>query len=267
VARTDLPQPMSDRTEALDCEVPARVWVGVPAYNCEDHVEDTLRRVLRQPVAAVTVVDDGSTDRTGEILDRLAREHPALTVIHQANTGYGAVHKLLLDRFRASDHDCFVMIHGDGQHVPEELGALVAAVREGADVVLGSRALGNMRAGGMPFYKVVGNRVLSRLENIAFDTSISSFHCGYKACNRKSAAAVPYAGMTDGFHFDGEFLVATCKLGLRLAQVPVTTIYHPDGVSHLHPLRYLADIIRFVLSSPWSAWRLPRQSGPAAPPR
>jgi glycosyltransferase involved in cell wall biosynthesis len=232
-----------------------RVMVGIPAYNEERRIEDTVRRVLRQAVASVLVVDDGSTDGTASILDRLAREHPSLAVVHQANRGYGSTHKMLLAAFRASDADWFVLLHGDGQHAPEEMGALLGALRGGADVVLGSRALGDMRAGGMPLYKYLGNRVLTFVENGVFGTRISSFHCGFKACNRSTAIAVPYHGRTDGFHFDGAFLVAACKTGLKLAQVPVTTIYHPDGTSHLRPMPYLLEILRFMVSSPWSGAR------------
>ena len=246
---------------------PDRVMVGIPAHNEERRIEDTCRRVLRQAVASVLVVDDGSTDRTPSILDRLAREHAALTVVHQPNRGYGATHKTLLDAFRESDADAFVLLHGDGQHVPEEIGSLLDALRGGADVVLGSRALGDMRAGGMPLYKYLGNRVLTYVENGVFGTRISSFHCGFKACNRAAALAVPYHGLTDGFHFDGAFLVAACKTGLKLAQVPVTTIYHPDGTSHLRPMPYLLEILHFMVSSPWSGARWPRTGRAHLEPR
>src|SRR5262245_31410799 len=118
-----------------------RVMVGIPAFNEGRRIEDTVRRVLRQGVTSVLVVDDGSTDATASVLDRLAREHSALAVLHQPNRGYGATHKVLLDAFLDSDAEWFVLIHGDGQHVPEEIGLLLQALREGADVVLGSRAL------------------------------------------------------------------------------------------------------------------------------
>jgi len=232
-----------------------RVMVGIPAYNVEQRLEDTVRRVLRELVTCVVIVDDGSTDGTPSIVDRLSRED-RVTVIHQANQGYGAVHKRLLDEFLRRDDDYFVMVHGDGQHAPEEMVNLVRALRGGADVVLGSRALGDMRGGGMPLYKFMGNRVLTRLENAVFGTQITSFHCGYKACNRRSVVEVRYHDMTDGFHFDGQFLVATCKLGLKLAQVPVTTIYHPDGVSHLRALPYLLEVIEFMISGGRRATRV-----------
>jgi glycosyltransferase involved in cell wall biosynthesis len=245
-----------------------RVMVGIPAHNEERRIEDTVCRVLRQGVGSVLVIDDGSTDGTASILDRLAREHVALSVVHQANRGYGSTHKTLLDAFLASDAEWFVLLHGDGQHAPEEMGVLLEALRGGADVVLGSRALGDMRAGGMPLYKYLGNRVLTFVENGVFGTRISSFHCGFKACSRGAAFAVPYRGLTDGFHFDGAFLVASCQTGLKLAQVPVTTIYHPDGTSHLRPMPYLLEILRFMVSSPWSG---PRRTGPSRthlePPR
>jgi len=234
---------------------PMKVLVGIPAYNAETRIEETIRRSLRQGVGGVLVVDDGSTDRTAQILDRLAAHEASITVIHQRNRGYGGAHKTILAAFERSAADVLVVLHGDGQHAPEEMERLLEALREGADVVLGSRALGHMLRGGMPLYKYVGNRVLTFIENVVFGTHISSFHCGYKACKREAAGAVPYHGMTDGFHFDGQFLVATCERGLKLAQVPVTTIYYRDGVSHLKPMRYLAEIGEFILCHWWSRLR------------
>lgn len=252
----------------VECAVPSpRVLVGIPAYNAEVRVEETIRKTLREGVSGVLVVDDGSTDRTSEILDRLAAEEPSVIVIHQRNRGYGGAHKTILAGFERSDADALVVLHGDGQHAPEEMGRLIEALRAGADVVLGSRALGNMLQGGMPLYKYVGNRVLTFLENLVFGTRISSFHCGFKACNRVAARAVPYDVMTDGFHFDGQFLVATCERGLKLAQVPVTTIYYPDGVSHLRPMGYLADIAEFIVSYWWSRARRLARGEPSLGPQ
>lgn len=135
---------------------PPRILVGIPAYNAEVRVEETIRKTRREGVSGILVVDDGSTDRTPQILDRLAAEDPSVTVIHQRKRGYGGAHKTILAAFERSDADLLVVLHGDGQHAPEEMGTLIAAVRGGADVVLGSRALGNMLAGGMPLYKYRG---------------------------------------------------------------------------------------------------------------
>jgi len=143
---------------------------------------------------------------------------------------------------------------------------MLHALRAGADVVLGSRALGNMLEGGMPYYKYVGNRVLTWIENLAFGTRISSFHCGFKACNRKSVAEIPYRQLTDGYHFDGQFMVVASKRGLRLEQLPVTTIYYADGVSNLRGGPYLLEIFAFIFQYHWSrAWRLLRAEGRPAP--
>ena len=119
---------------------------------------------------------------------------------------------------------------------------------DGADVVLGSRALGDMLGGGMPYYKWFGNRVLTFMENIFFNTHISSFHCGYKACNKKTVNTLDYKNMTSDFHFDTEFLVKTVKNKLNLAEVPITTIYYNDGVSNVKVIKYTLSILKFMFA-------------------
>lgn len=228
-----------------------KVFVGIPAYNAEKRIQETIERSLKQQVYGVVVVNDGSKDSTSKILDSLATKNKKIHIINQSNKGYGGAHKTLLDAFRDSDADYFIMLHADGQHAPEEMGPMIKALDEGADVVLGSRALGDMLGGGMPYYKWFGNRVLTFMENIFFNTHISSFHCGYKACNKKAVNTLDYKNMTSDFHFDTEFLVETVKNKFNLAEVPITTIYYNDSFSNVKVIKYTLSILKFMFEYRW----------------
>lgn len=223
-----------------------KTLVGIPAYNAELRIEETIERVLKQKVDGLVVVNDGSKDNTAQILDKIAKKHSKVHIITQENKGYGGAHKTLLNYFKHSDFDYFVILHADGQHSPEEMVPMVAELEKGADVVLGSRALGDMIGGGMPYHKWFGNRVLTFIENLFFNTHISSFHCGYKACNKNAVNILDFQTMTSDFHFDSEFLVRTAKSKLKLVEVPITTIYFNDGVSNVKIIKYTYSILEFI---------------------
>ncbi len=145
----------------------------VVAYNAEETLAAVLDRLpesFRSKVAHVLVADDASHDLTHEVgLAYQASSELPLTVIrHDDNLGYGGNQK---SGYRwAIDHglDIVVLLHGDGQYAPEVIEDLVAPLADGnADAVFGSRMLtkGAARAGGMPLYKFVGNRILTKVQN------------------------------------------------------------------------------------------------------
>ena len=145
------------------------IGVLVVAYNAATTLTAVLDRLppaFRTRVAHVVISDDASHDGTIEVgLAYQARNELPVTVIrHDRNLGYGGNQK---SGYRwAIDHglDIIVLLHGDGQYAPEVIADLVSPVAEGrADAVFGSRMLirGAARAGGMPYYKFAGNRILT----------------------------------------------------------------------------------------------------------
>ena len=116
-----------------------------------------------------------------------------ITMIRQPkNLGYGGNQKAGYDLAIEHGLDIIVMLHGDGQYAPECLPEMVAPLLEGkADAVFGSRMMikGAARKGGMPLYKFVGNRILSRFENAALGTSLTEFHSGYRGVFRRARSS------------------------------------------------------------------------------
>jgi 2-polyprenyl-3-methyl-5-hydroxy-6-metoxy-1,4-benzoquinol methylase len=141
------------------------------------------------------------------------------------------------------------LVHGDGQYAPECLPDLVRPLARGeADAVFGSRMMapGAARAGGMPLYKFVGNKILTRFENWILGSSLTEFHSGYRVYSVEALKKVPFSLNTNDFHFDTEIIIQF-KIGqLRIVELPIPT-YYGDEICHVNGLRYAVNVIRAVL--------------------
>ena len=229
------------------------------AYNASTTLRAVLQRIpadFRSKVAAVLVSDDHSTDDTYAVGLEVQREELGLplTVVRQPrNLGYGGNQKF---GYRwAIDHglDIVVMLHGDGQYAPELLQDVVAPIeRREADAVMGSRMLlpGAARAGGMPAYKYVGNRILTRFQNVATGMHLSEWHSGYRAYSVAALAQIPFEQNSDWFDFDTEVILQLHDADARVVEVPIPT-YYGDEICYVAGLRYarrvVADVLRYRL--------------------
>ena len=172
-------------------DVPSpRIGMLVVAYNAASTLASVLDRIpegFRASIAHVIVADDASTDSTfliGVGYRETFGDLPITVVRHDENLGYGGNQKWGYRWAMDHDLDVVVLLHGDGQYAPELLPDIVAPIVDGdADAVMGSRMLppGSARAGGMPLYKFVGNRILTTVQNRLTGASLSEWHSGYRA--------------------------------------------------------------------------------------
>lgn len=216
--------------------------VFMPAFNTGRFIEKVLRDIPSEAwdaVDALLVVNDGSSDGTGETARQLAGEFDKIRVVdHPRNLGYGAAQKTAFDWALEHGASGVVMLHSDGQYPPDFLMAMLAPLREGADVVGGSRTMfGDMRKGGMSQTRYWGTVILNRLENIVFRADLSSYHSGYKAYARNALEKIPYHGYSDTFNFDSEMLAGAVRKKLSIREVPIPTL-HGEGYSSLRPIPY-----------------------------
>jgi len=153
--------------------VEKRIGILVVAYNAATTLAQTLDRIpaeIRTDIREIIVSDDHSQDSTYLVgLGYQQISDLPITLIRQPqNLGYGGNQKAGYEIAIEHGLDIVVMLHGDGQYAPESLPEMVGPLLAGeADAVFGSRIMikGAARKGGMPFYKYIGNRVLSRFEN------------------------------------------------------------------------------------------------------
>ena len=188
----------------------------MPVYNERTTVEEIIRRVLAVPMRIqLIVVDDGSTDGSGAILDRLQGEL-GFTLQHQANAGKGAA---LRRGFAAVSGDLVVIQDADLEYSPEEYPDLIELICKGhADVVFGSRFLGRHRV--FMFTHYLGNRVVTLATNILYNTMLTDMETCYKAMRTDVIKSMTLK--SDGFGVEPELTAKIFKRGYRVCEMPIT---------------------------------------------
>jgi glycosyltransferase involved in cell wall biosynthesis len=210
-------------------EVPSKVVVVMPAYNAARTLHMTYAALPRDKVDLVILVDDGSSDETAKVAQELGLE----LFVHNRNYGYGANQKTCYREALKAGATIVVMVHPDYQYDPTQVPEVIRPIQEGrADVVLGSRLLGgNPMAHGMPWWKYIANRFLTRLENITFGLHLAEYHTGYRAFSREALESVSLETNSDNFIFDQEIIAQLVEAKARIVEVPVPTRYFPEASS------------------------------------
>jgi glycosyltransferase involved in cell wall biosynthesis len=238
-----------------------KVVVVMPAYNAARTLRMTYADLPHDKVDLVILVDDGSSDETAHIARDLGLE----LFIHNRNYGYGANQKTCYREALRAGADIVVMVHPDYQYDPRLLPDVIHPILEGrADLVLGSRLLGgSAMAQGMPWWKYVANRFLTRLENVAFGLRLAEYHTGYRAFARRALEGVNFEMNSDSFIFDQEIITQLVEQRARIVEVPVPTRYFAEASSasfvqsSVYGLSILWLLLRYKLHK--AGWMRQRQ--------
>jgi glycosyltransferase involved in cell wall biosynthesis len=204
------------------------VVVVMPAYNAAKTIERTYDDIPHELVDRIILVDDVSADETVAIATHLGLD----VIVHAQNRGYGGNQKTCYDAALAMGAEIIVMLHPDYQYDATRIPDLIEPVVTGsADLVLGSRFLGDPLAGGMPRWKYVANRFLTGLENKVFGLQLSEYHTGFRAYSRRLLRSIDYHENSDDFVFDQELIAQVVRGGFRIAEIPVPTRYFREASS------------------------------------
>ncbi|KAA3622584.1 MAG: glycosyltransferase family 2 protein, partial [Proteobacteria bacterium] len=180
-----------------------RLLVFIVAYNAERTIEDVLRRIPPEVGdhfdVEILIIDDASEDDTferSELVNRTGVIPFKITVLfNPVNQGYGGNQKLGFHYAIKNDFDYVALLHGDGQYAPECLPLLASVLeRGGAGAVFGSRMMNGTAAlkGGMPLYKFIGNKILTKLQNFMLGSRLSEFHSGYRLYRISALKKIPF---------------------------------------------------------------------------
>ena len=191
--------------------------VVMPAYNEEATIEEMVRRVLAVPIRTeLIIVDDGSKDQTREILARLAQELPIKVILQPKNGGKGSA---LRRGFQEVTGDLVIIQDADLEYSPEEFPELIELICQGrADVVYGSRFLGRHRV--FLFTHYAGNRLLTLITNVLYNTMLSDMETCYKVMRTEVLRS--FRLESDGFGIEPELTAKIFKRGYRVYEVPIT---------------------------------------------
>lgn len=219
------------------------IIAAIPAYNEEKTIAKTIL-LAQKYVDRVVVCDDGSTDMTCNIAEKLGAD----VIRHGNNLGYGAAIQTLFEKARELDADAMVTLDGDGQHNPSEIPLLVEPVLEGkADVVVGSRFLGDVgKRNSVPRHRRVGIRVITKLTSAASNHRLSDAQSGFRVYGRKALESLSLN--ENGMGVSVEILMDAKKHGLTIAEVPIGCNYHGlERTSTRGPLRHGTSVVMSII--------------------
>jgi glycosyltransferase involved in cell wall biosynthesis len=198
---------------------PIGVSFLIPAYNEAATIGEVLERIDALDIdSQIVVVDDGSTDATASIVEAYSAGRPHVELLRQPNRGKGSAVRLAATRIT---QDIAVIQDADMEYDPADVVALIAPIERGvADVVYGSRLSGGAPQRAYLFWHLVGNRFLSLLTGLLFNTTLSDMETGYKAFRSDVLRSLRLE--QDDFAIEPEITGEVCRRRLRVYEMPIS---------------------------------------------
>ena len=194
------------------------VSVVMPCLNEEETIGECIRKAQQafrehHLRGEVVVCDNGSQDRSVDISRQLGAR-----VVFQNKKGYGNAY---LKGIREAHGRYIVMGDSDNTYDFSALLPFIEPLRQGYDMVMGSRLRGKILPGAMPWlHRYIGNPFLSRFLNVLFKTGVSDSHCGMRSFTREAFEKMKL--MTPGMEYASEMVIKASRAGLKIAEVPIT---------------------------------------------
>jgi len=213
-----------------------KVLAGIPAYNEAGYIGSIVLQA-KQYVDEVIVVDDGSRDNTA----RIAELAGARVIRHDKNRGKGAAIQSILAEAKRRNPDILILLDADSQHDPNEIPALIKAILEGSDLVIGSR---EAQKGKTPTYRRIGQKVLLRSTRLLIKNRLSDSESGFRALSPKAINELELK--ENGFAIESEMISCAADKNLKITEVPISNIYTTDG-STLNPVKHGLGVLNRII--------------------
>ena len=209
--------------------------IGIPAYNEEENIAKIIVEV-KKISNNVIVCNDGSTDLTSEIAEKLG----VILINHEKNQGYGAAIKSIFLKAKEIDADILVTFDADGQHRIEDISKVSTPIKEGnADIVIGSRFLSE-ESNDIPDYRKLGIKVITKITNTSIKEKITDSQSGFRAYNKKVLSEIIPTEM--GMGVSTEILIKASKKACNIIEVPIKILYQGNTSTH-NPVSHGASVI------------------------
>ncbi len=215
-----------------------KIAVLIPAYNASETIGGVISGVMKHvPVDRIIVIDDGSSDRTSLVAEKLG----ARVVKHTENRGKGAALQTGFDICLEWPFDAVITLDADLQHPPESIPDFFDLYSSGEfDVIIGSRL---HHKKGMPFYRILSNTITTFLVSARTSLKIPDSQSGYRLIDRTVLEAVRLH--SNGFEAETEFIIRAAERGFRFGSVPIETVYGGEK-SHMTPWATTMNFVKIL---------------------
>ena len=218
-----------------------KITIGIPAYNEEKNIASIITK-LKNITDSIIVCDDGSSDMTSEISKKMG----ATVISHKKNMGYGAAIRTIFQKSVELDSDILVTFDADGQHRIDDVNKILQPLENNeADIVIGSRFLDNETK--VPNYRKIGIKVITQITNASLKKKLTDSQSGFRGYNKQALTQISPSEM--GMGISTEILIKASNKGLRIAEIPITILYHDDASTHnpvSHGTSVLISTIKFT---------------------
>ncbi|MEM2191836.1 MAG: glycosyltransferase [Archaeoglobaceae archaeon] len=234
-----------------------KIGVAIPAYNEEKNIGRVLSEIP-EFVDRIYVVDDGSTDKTPEIVEEISKkDHRVFLIRHEKNMGKGAATVTGWKRGIEDEMDVLVAMDGDAQMDPAYLPSLLDPIVENkADFSKGTRFWGDAWK-STPKIRIFGSFLLNVLNKIASGYwHVNDPQNGYVAISAEALRKLELDKLYKGYAFENDVLIKANVAGIRVVNVPVLPRYHENATSKLRISRFLFETSWFLLKRfLWRIWK------------
>jgi dolichyl-phosphate beta-glucosyltransferase len=236
---------------------PLTYSIVLPAYNESERIASTLDRILAHAgqqdwQVEIIVVNDGSTDGTPKIVDDYGKKYPMLRLLQNPGNrgkGYSVRHGML-----HAQGDVLLFSDADLSSPITETDKLSAAIRQGADIAIGSRWLNaRLQIKRQALHRQLFGRIFNVMLRLVLGLNFSDTQCGFKAFTRDAAQKLFPLQRIEGWGFDPELLYLAKKSGLTVVEVAVAWS-HCEG-THIRPLHDGIRMFCEILKIRWNAAR------------
>lgn len=205
----------------------------IPAYNAENSIDELLERLLLfVPKDDILVVNDGSTDKTGQ----KTKDKGIKIISNKVNLGKGAALKVGFNYAIENRYDAIITLDADLQHPPELIPKFLSAA-ENSDLVIGKR---NIKLSNTPIDRYISNKLTSLIISTLLRKKIPDSQCGYRLI--KTEALKKVSLQSNKYELESEMIIKFCKKGYRISTVDIPTIYKGEKSS----IRRVKDTLAFI---------------------
>ena len=236
-----------------------KILIFIITYKASYRLLDVYNGIpfkkLKKYKINVLISDDKSDDDTIKYARKIYSKNKNIKLnFNKKNRGYGGNIKICLNYALMKKFDYAVMIHGDNQYNPKYIPIMIKMFEKDklTQAVTGSRLLKSIRnttKGGMPIYKLIGNIILTKFQNLLLRTNFTDAHTGFWAYRMNNFKDKFYLLTTDGFNFDQQLRCQYIYKKQKILEIPIDTRYAEER-SQLHikyAIRFFFETIIFFL--------------------